>query len=106
MQPKQCLSESATSTSIAFMTDADRLPETVPSFRVSRKIYEVVKNLKAKERRTLTETARLLLERGVAAYLRDGLLFEPDENDNGRQSFKIEQSGKEVSPGKRKSAGK
>ncbi|HKS27104.1 MAG TPA: hypothetical protein VJS44_04765 [Pyrinomonadaceae bacterium] len=51
------------------------------TFRVSDEIYETINDIAIKERRKQNEAARALLERGVAAYNRDGLLFEPTRNN-------------------------
>lgn len=56
----------------------ERLSEMI-AFRVYPSIYQVVATLAAKERRKLSEVELALFERGVAAFQRDGLLFEPEE---------------------------
>lgn len=56
----------------------ERLSEMI-AFRVYPSLYEVVTSLAHKERRKLSEVELALFERGVAAYQRDGLLFEPEE---------------------------
>lgn len=54
----------------------ERLSETI-AFRVYPSLYQVVTELAAKERRKLSEVELALFERGVAAFQRDGQLFEP-----------------------------
>jgi len=49
------------------------------SFRVSKALYDLMEEIARKERRKPNEVARALLERGAAAFRRDGLLFEPLE---------------------------
>jgi hypothetical protein len=49
------------------------------TFRLSGELYEAMQEVAQKERRKPTEIARALLERGYAAYQRDGQLFEPEE---------------------------
>lgn len=56
----------------------ERLSEMI-AFRVYPSLYQVVTGLAAKERRKLSEVELALFERGVAAFKRDGLLFEPEE---------------------------
>jgi hypothetical protein len=56
----------------------ERLSEMI-AFRVYPSLYEVVTSLANKERRKLSEVELALFERGVAAFKRDGLLFEPEE---------------------------
>lgn len=56
----------------------ERLSEMI-AFRVYPSLYQVVIALATKERRKLSEVELALFERGVAAYQRDGLLFEPEE---------------------------
>lgn len=52
------------------------------TFRVSDEVYDRLNEIAQDERRKQNEVARALLERGIAAYERDGQLFEP----NGIQS--------------------
>jgi hypothetical protein len=56
----------------------ERLSEMI-AFRVYPSLYQVVQTLADKERRKLSEVELALFERGVAAFQRDGLLFEPEE---------------------------
>lgn len=56
----------------------ERLSEMI-AFRVYPSLYEVVTTLASRERRKLSEVELALFERGVAAFQRDGLLFEPEE---------------------------
>lgn len=51
------------------------------TFRVYKKTFTKVEEIRKKERRVQNEVARALLERGIAAYERDGQLFEPDSNN-------------------------
>lgn len=55
----------------------ERLSEMI-AFRVYPTLYRVVTELATKERRKLSEVELALFERGVAAFQRDGLLFEPE----------------------------
>lgn len=48
------------------------------SFRVSPRLYGTIELIAKKQRRKPNEVARALLERGVAAFYRDGVLFEDD----------------------------
>jgi len=59
----------------------ERLSEMI-AFRVYPSLYQVVTGLAASERRKLSEVELAIFERGVAAYQRDGLLFEPEEVRN------------------------
>ena len=59
----------------------ERLSEMI-AFRVYPSLYQVVTSLAQKERRKLSEVELAIFERGVAAYQRDGLLFEPEEVRN------------------------
>jgi hypothetical protein len=59
----------------------ERLSEMI-AFRVYPSLYQVVTGLASKERRKLSEVELALFERGVAAFQRDGLLFEPEEVRN------------------------
>lgn len=77
MQGKQMLTPLLNCASVAPMDE--RLVETIPAYRVSRDIYAVIKQITTRDRRKISDVARLLLERGVAAYLRDGQLLEPAE---------------------------
>ena len=56
----------------------ERLSEMI-DFRVYPSLYEVVTSIAHKDRRKLSEVELALFERGVAAFKRDGLLFEPEE---------------------------
>lgn len=62
------------------------LPETL-GFRVTEDDYEAIAQAMAKERRTESEVSRAFIGRGIAAYKRDGLLFEP-EAEVGRARYK------------------
>ena len=59
------------------MAEKERLVETIPAFRVTTDAYKVIKYLEGHERRKISDVARALLDRGIAAFQRDGLLFEP-----------------------------
>jgi hypothetical protein len=56
----------------------ERLVETI-AFRVTRPVYAFIESVMSRERRELAEVGRALLDRGIAAYKRDGLLFEPEK---------------------------
>jgi hypothetical protein len=62
----------------ATVMERQRLSEMI-AFRVYPSLYEVVTKLAAKERRKLSEVELALFERGVAAFQRDGKLFEPEQ---------------------------
>lgn len=68
------------------------------TFRLNDKLYRRIQAIASKERRKGNEVSRALLERGIAAYERDGELFEPESEPltNGRQSYPIKPTGKEV----------
>jgi hypothetical protein len=63
-------------------TIAEGLNKTV-AFRVPGDAYEVIAAVMLRERRSESDVCRQLLARGIAAYKRDGLLFEPEDNGNG-----------------------
>ena len=48
------------------------------TFRSTDELYNLLEKIAVKERRRSNEVARALLERGIAAYERDGELFEPE----------------------------
>ena len=50
------------------------------TFRVSEADYDRLQEIAEGERRKMNEVARALLERGLAAYHRDGKLFEPSDD--------------------------
>ena len=52
------------------------------TFRETKEVYDLLQKISADERRRMNEMARALLERGIAAYLRDGKLFEPETSSN------------------------
>jgi hypothetical protein len=79
MQAKHSLSEDTNRDSVSFMADRERLTETIPAFRVKRSDYETIIKRAKDDRRASTDVVRALLERGIAAMRRDGLLFEPEE---------------------------
>lgn len=58
------------------MADMATLTSQV-TFRVSTELYDRINEIAVAERRKPNEVARALLERGSAAYNRDGQLFEP-----------------------------
>lgn len=51
------------------------------TYRIYKLTLDKLEKIIKKERRTQNEVARALLDRGIAAYERDGLLFEPEENE-------------------------
>lgn len=55
---------------------SERFSETV-SFRLPESLYSVLAGMARHERRKLSEILVAVVERGVAAYLLDGHLFEP-----------------------------
>jgi hypothetical protein len=55
----------------------EKLKETL-SLRVTEQLYKELERAAAAERRDLSDAARALLERGVAAYKQDRKLFEPE----------------------------
>lgn len=64
------------------MSEDERLIDTIPAFRVTAEVSKVVRGIVKADRRTISDVARALLERGVAAYLRDGKLFEPEDGND------------------------
>lgn len=48
------------------------------TFRVAQRTYDTLLLISKKQRRKQNEVARALLDRGIAAFLRDGILFEDD----------------------------
>lgn len=78
------LNHRARRANFARMTEDDRLVDTIPAFRVGQAVSDVIRKVVKEDRRTISDVARALLERGVAAYLRDGKLFEPPSS-NGAQ---------------------
>jgi hypothetical protein len=66
----------------------ERLSETL-AFRVPGRVYEVVKELAERERRKMSEVELAIFERGLAAYQRDGLLFEPTKTDPQERPSKL-----------------
>ena len=82
---------------VAYMERA-RLSEMV-AFRVYSSLYQVVTDLAKRERRKLSEIELALFERGVAAFKRDGLLFEPEGGEGGGNSGKPDSdNGSETLP--------
>ena len=77
-QEKQQLMVRANRARVRGMADEERLTDTIPAFRVNDEVSRVVRGVVKADRRTISDVARALLERGVAAYQRDGLLFEPE----------------------------
>lgn len=49
-------------------------------FRVPESLYNAIAEIADNEVRKPNEISRFLLERGIAAYLQDGLLFEMEKN--------------------------
>ena len=49
------------------------------AFRVADADYKVIEQAMERERRTESDVCRALLQRGLAAYKRDGRIFEPEE---------------------------
>jgi len=76
-QGKQQLNGGANRARVRHMADDDRLTDTIPAFRVNDEVSKVVRGIVKTDRRTISDVARALLERGVAAYQRDTQLFEP-----------------------------
>lgn len=63
--------------------------EITLAFRVTAEAYKSIEGAMKQERRIESDVCRCLLERGLAAYKRDGRLFEPPENsrfENPRES--------------------
>jgi hypothetical protein len=78
-QEKHQLNGHANRARVRGMSEDERLIDTIPAFRVTEEVSKVVRGIVKKDRRTISDVARALLERGAAAYLRDGNLFEPEE---------------------------
>ena len=49
------------------------------AFRVADADYKTIEQAMERERRTESDICRALLLRGIAAYKRDGRIFEPEE---------------------------
>lgn len=79
-QGKQQLNGGANRARVRHMPDEERLTDTIPAFRVNDEVSKVVRGIVKADRRTISDVARALLERGVAAYLRDGKIFEPPDD--------------------------
>lgn len=60
---------------VSAMPTKERLVETI-AFRVTPSVYNFLEQIAKRERRKLSEIATAFLERGIAAYTRDGKLFE------------------------------
>lgn len=60
------------------MPKPQTLNKTV-AFRVPDDARKSIEAAMTRERRTESDVCRALLIRGIAAYMRDGRLFEPDE---------------------------
>lgn len=73
---KQSLTGEVTDVFIPRMS-SEKLTEQM-TFRVSPSLYRAIELIARKQRRKPNEVARALLERGVAAFMRDGVLFEDD----------------------------
>jgi hypothetical protein len=54
------------------------------AFRVSDETYDSLELIMERERRIESDVSRELLKRGLAAYRRDGRLFEPEEPKSKR----------------------
>jgi hypothetical protein len=67
-------------------SENDRLVDTIPAFRIDEHTSQVVRKIVKDDRRSISDVARALLERGVAAYDRDGKLFEPISRDDKEES--------------------
>lgn len=78
-QEKQQLNQGARRARVRGMSEDERLIDTIPAFRVTAEVSKVVRGIVKSDRRTISDVARALLERGVAAYLRDRELFEPED---------------------------
>lgn len=59
------------------------LPKTL-GFRVSEDAYRAIETAMREERRIESDVCRAFIERGIAAYKRDGKLFEPEQTDRAR----------------------
>jgi hypothetical protein len=67
--------------------------ETPVSVRLSAKQKAAIQKVAAKERRSMNQTIIFLLDRALAAYARDGMLFEPESSSSGRRSIQVEHEG-------------
>ena len=88
-QEKHQLNGCANRARVRGMSEDERLIDTIPAFRVTAEVSKVVRGIVKDDRRTISDVARALLERGVAAYLRDGKLFEPQGADGGANDPKM-----------------
>ena len=65
----------------------ESLNKTV-AFRVVDEIYAVIAAAMHRERRKESDVCRALIARGIAAYNRDKLLFEPEEEPEAKTGRK------------------
>lgn len=94
-QGKQVLESTTPAFKVGRMSQDERLIDTIPAFRVTEEVSRVVRDIVKTDRRTISDVARALLERGVAAYQRDGLLFEPREDDGSKGNGESGSGGSE-----------
>jgi len=97
MQTKHSLSTATNSENVALV--AKGLNKTVPAFRVPDDVYEVIEYWVKKDRRTITEVSRALMERGAAASRKDKQLFEPPEDERCPRVVPLHLKGR-ISAGK------
>jgi hypothetical protein len=85
MQAKQRLNGYANGARVRPMPDEERLTDTIPAFRVKDEVSKVIRGIVKADRRNISDVTRALLERGVAAYKRDGKLFEPQDETEANE---------------------
>lgn len=86
MLDKQLFSFTTNRATVTLMSSNERLTDTIPAIRVSALIGDLIRDLSKRDRRELVDVARALLERGAAAYRKDGLLFEPEPDEQTEAS--------------------
>lgn len=83
----QTLTGNAFTGNVDDMAPEERKVETL-AFRVTARVYKAVKEIAEAERRRMSEVEIAIFERGLAAYQRDGLLFEPVKSSSRDRSTK------------------
>lgn len=68
----------------------DRKPEVIPAFRVPRAAADKIRQIAADNRRKINEVAELLVERGLAAFERDGHLLESEARKAAEQKARAQ----------------
>jgi hypothetical protein len=80
----------------------ERLSETL-AFRVTARVYNRTDEIAKGTRREMADVERALYERGLAAYERDGQLFEPEDTSERAEARPGKTIRMEVEEGRRTS---